>query len=198
MAAAAVMPTRQPLRRWTIQTLIGLLAVTGMRLSEALALTRSDVDLKEGVLTIRGSKFRKSRLVPLHPSTVRALAHYAGVRDDHLRERTITAHFLLTGRGRQYSMLEVHKAFYTISRAAGLRNGRINRGPRLHDFRHRFATETLLRWSRAGVPVDREMPMLSTYLGHSNISDTYWYLSAHPELMRHAALRLQCRWGASR
>ena len=112
--------------------------------------------------------------------------------------RVHAPNFLLTGRGRKFSVLEVHKSFYAISRAVGLRSGSINRGPRLHDFRHRFATETLLRWSRSGVPIDREMPTLSTYLGHSNIADSYWYLSAHPELMRHAALRLQCRWGASR
>jgi integrase len=88
-------------------------------------------------------------------------------------------------------------SFVDISRTVGLRGPRDHRGPRLHDLRHRFATETLLRWSRLGKQIDREMPTLSTYLGHSNISDTYWYLSAHPQLMRHAALRLERRWGGS-
>lgn len=194
MAAAKVMSSRQALRPWTVRTLIGLLAVTGMRLSEALALTREDVDLEAG---IRGSKFLKSRLVPLHPSTARALAHYAHRRDDCLRERVLAPNFLLTGHGRKFQTSQVHKAFYAISRAIGLRGPGINRGPRLHDMRHRFATETLLRWSRSGMEIDREMPTLSTYLGHANISDTYWYLSAHPELMRHAALRLERRWGGS-
>ena len=197
MAAAKIMPSRQTLRPWTVRTLIGLLAVTGMRLGEALVLTREDVDLKAGVLTIRGSKFLKSRLVPLHPSTSRALADYAQRRDACLRERwgVRDPNFLLTGRGRKFQGSQVHKAFYAISRAVGLRGPGINRGPRLHDMRHRFATETLLRWSRSGLQIDREMPTLSTYLGHSNIADTYWYLSAHPQLMRHAALRLERRWG---
>jgi integrase/recombinase XerD len=200
MAAAEVMPSRQALRPWTLRTLIGLLAVTGMRLGEALSLTREDVDLNAGVLTIRGSKFLKSRLVPLHVSTSRALAHYAQRRDDFLQKRwgVRAPNFLLTGRGCKFQVSQVHKAFYAISRTVGLRGPGINRGPRLHDMRHRFATETLLRWSRTGMEIDREMPTLSTYLGHSNISDTYWYLSAHPELMRHAALRLERRWGGSR
>lgn len=199
MAAAEAMPSRQTLRPWTLRTLLGILAVTGMRLSEALGLRREDVDLKAGVLTIRGSKFLKSRLVPLHPSTSRALARYAQRRDECLQGRwqVQSPNFLLTGRGREFQGAEVHKAFYAISRTIGLRGPDINRGPRLHDFRHRFATQTLLRWSRSGMEIDREMPTLSTYLGHSNISDTYWYLSAHPELMRHAAMRLERRWGGS-
>lgn len=204
MAAAEVMPSRQVLRRWTLRTLVGLLAVTGMRVSEALALTREDVDLKNSVLTIRGSKFTKSRLVPMHASTCRALARYAQLRDILLdqrdalrRQRARAPYFLLTGRGGRFWQSEVHISFAAISRAIGLRSPSSRRGPRLHDFRHRFATETLLRWSRSGVAIDRAMPTLTTYLGHSNISDTYWYLSAHPELMRHAALRLERRWGGS-
>jgi site-specific recombinase XerD len=197
MAAAEVLPSRQILRPWTMRTLVGLLAVTGMRVSEALSLTREDVDLKNGVLTIRGSKFRKSRLVPLHASTCRALARYAQRRDACLGERVHAPNFLLTGRGAKFWVSEVHLSFDAISRATGLRSPTSRRGPRPHDLRHRFATETLLRWSRSGAQIDREMPTLSTYLGHTNISDTYWYLSAHPELMRHAALRLQQRWGGS-
>jgi integrase/recombinase XerD len=204
MAAAETMPSRQALRPWTLRTLIGLLAVTGLRLGEALALMREDVDLTAGVLTIRGSKFQKSRLVPLHSSTTRALALYAQRRDALLDQRdrergprTRDGHFLLTGRGRRFWSSEVHKSFYKISRAVGLRGPGINRGPRLHDLRHRFATETLLRWSRTGAQIERQMPVLTTFLGHSNIGDTYWYLSAHPELMRYAALRLECRWGGS-
>lgn len=204
MAAAASMPSRQALRPWTLRTLLGLLAVTGMRLGEALALRREDVDLQAGVLTIRGSKFQKSRLVPLHPSTTCALGRYARRRDALLDERDAErgrqardGYFLLTGRGRKFWSAEVHKSFYKISRITGLRGPGINRGPRLHDLRHRFATETLLRWSRSGLQIDREMPALTTYLGHSNIADTYWYLSAHPELMQHAAMRLERRWGGS-
>lgn len=207
MAAARSMPSRQALRPWTLRTLIGLLTVTGMRLNEALVLTREDVDLRAGVLTIRGSKFLKSRIVPLHPSTCRALARYAQRRDALLdrrdarlgtRARPRAAYFFLTGRGGKFWQSEVHKSFASISRTVGLRGPSDSRGPRLHDLRHRFATETLLRWSRSDAAIEREMPVLSTYLGHSNISDTYWYLSAHPKLMRHAALRLERRWGGSR
>lgn len=205
MAAAEVMPSRQTLRPSTMRMLVGLLAVTGMRVGEALALTREDVDLKNGVLTIRGSKFTKSRLVPLHPTTCHALALYAqrrdallDQRDAILGQRARASYFFLTGRGGKFWHSEVHKSFVAISRRVGLRGPSNRHGPRLHDFRHRFATETLLRWSRSGVQIDRAMPTLTTYLGHSNISDTYWYLSAHPELMRHAALRLERRWGGSR
>jgi len=204
MAAAERLPSRQALRPWTVRTLLGLLAVTGMRVSEALSLRREDVDLGSGVLTIRGSKFTKSRLVPLHATTCRALARYAQRRDtllderDSLRgERARAPYFLLTGRGGKFWQSELHISFAAISRRVGLRSPTSSHGPRLHDFRHRFATETLLRWSRSGVQIDRSMPTLTTYLGHSNISDTYWYLSAHPELMKHAALRLERRWGGS-
>jgi len=206
MRAAENMPSRQRLRPLTLQALLGLLAVTGMRLNEALVLRREDVDLKARVLTIRGSKFLKSRLVPLQTSTCRALARYAQRRDALLDERDAllgpparvrAPYFLLTGRGGKFWPSEVHKSFVNISRTVGLRAPCERRGPRLHDLRHRFATETLLRWSSLGKQIDREMPTLSTYLGHSNISDTYWYLSAHPQLMRHAALRLERRWGSS-
>ncbi|MFZ0009562.1 MAG: tyrosine-type recombinase/integrase, partial [Steroidobacteraceae bacterium] len=182
----------------TVATLIGLLAVTGMRVSEALSVHRVDVDLESGVITIRGSKFTKSRLVPLHPSTVRALREYAERRDLCIARRWSRGpYFLLTGRGAKFAVSQVHLAFDAVSRTVGLRTPQMRRGPRLHDLRHRFATETLLRWARAGTEIEREMPTLTTYLGHSNLSDTYWYLSAHPELMKHAALRLERRWGGS-
>ena len=198
MAAARSMPSRQELKPHTVSTLVGLLAVTGMRLGEALSVHRQDVDLETGVITIRGSKFSKSRLVPLHPSAVRALKEYAAHRDACLaRRRSCGPYFLLTGRGAKFAVSQVHLAFDAISRTVGLRTPQMRRGPRLHDFRHRFATETLLRWSRVGTEIEREMPTLSTYLGHSNISDTYWYLSAHPELLKHAAVRLELRWGGS-
>ena len=198
MAAAQSLPSRQALKPHTVSTLIGLLAVTGMRVSEALGMHRQDVDLETGVITIRGSKFSKSRLVALHPSTVRALKEYAARRDVCLaRCRSCGPYFLPTGRGVKFAVSQFHLAFDAVSRTVGLRTPQMRRGPRLHDLRHRFATETLLRWSRAGGQIEREMPTLSTYLGHSNIADTYWYLSAHPELLKHAALRLERRWGGS-
>jgi len=170
--------------------------VTGMRVSEVLGLHRKDVDLDGGVITVRGSKFTKSRLIPLHPSTVEALRQYAARRDACLARRpSCGPYFLPTGRGIRFAVSELRLAFKAVLHALGLPTMR--GGPRLHDLRHRFATETLLRWSRAGVEIEREMPTLSTYLGHSNISDTYWYLSAHPQLLQHAALRLERRWGGS-
>jgi integrase/recombinase XerD len=198
MKMALSLPSRQVLKPLNVSTLIGLLAVTGMRVSEALSLHRKDVDLESGVITIRGSKFTKSRLIPLHPSTVHALRQYAERRDACLAKRpSCGPYFLPTGRGIKFAVSELHLAFNAISHTVGLRTPQTLRGPRMHDLRHRFATETLLRWSRAGAEIEREMPTLSTYLGHSNISDTYWYLSAHPELLKHAALRLERRWGGS-
>jgi integrase len=198
MKAALSLPSRQILKPHNVATLIGLLAITGMRVSEVLSLHRQDVDLEGGVITIRGSKFTKSRLVPLHPSAVLALRRYAVLRDACLAKRPCCGpYFLPTGRGIKFAASELHWAFIAISRTVGLRTPQTRQGPRLHDLRHRFATETLLRWSRTGTEIEREMPTLSTYLGHSNISDTYWYLSAHPELLGHAALRLERRWGGS-
>jgi integrase len=198
MSAARSMPSRQTLKPHTLATLIGLLAATGMRVNEALSARHEDVDLESGVITIRGSKFTKSRLVPLHPSTVQALKEYAARRERSIPRRWPRGpYFLSTGRGAQFAVSQVHLAFDAISRTVGLRTPQMRRGPRLHDLRHRFATETLLRWSRAGAEIEREMPALTTYLGHSNLSDTYWYLSAHPELLKHAALRLERRWGGS-
>jgi integrase/recombinase XerD len=198
MSTARSMPSRQALKPHTVATLIGLLAVTGMRVNEALSVRREDVDLESGVITIRGSKFTKSRLVPVHASTVLALREYAARRDLCIPKRWPRGpYFLLTGRGAKFAVSQVHLAFDAISRTVGLRTPEMRRGPRLHDLRHRFATETLLRWSRTGAEIEREMPTLTTYLGHSNLSDTYWYLSAHPELLKHAALRLERRWGGS-
>ena len=195
MATAQALPPTRGLRRWTYSTLLGLLAATGMRLGEALTLKRSDVDLQEGMLTVRSGKFGKSRLIPLHPSTRGALRRYARVRDAHLGTREGT-YFLAAERGGRVWPTQVYLAFYRISRQLGLRGATASKGPRLHDLRHRFAVQTLLRWDRAGQDVERRLPQLSTYLGHVCVRDTYWYLSAHPTLMRHAAKRLQSRWEA--
>lgn len=195
MASAAAMPSRQTLRPITLACLIGLLAVTGMRISEALALTRDDVDLERGLLTIRRTKFGKTRLVPLHPTSVAALARYAHERDALLGTRVNGPQFLLTGRGRAFAGSEARLSFLALCRALRLARpvGR-HRGPGFHDFRHRFATRTLIQWARDGVDVERVMPVLTTFLGHTNIADTYWYLSACPELLEHAATRVRGRW----
>lgn len=170
-----------------------LLTVTGLRISEALALTRDDVDLRNGLLTIRGAKFGKTRLVPLHPSTCRALSRYAQQRDE-LLSSSRAANFLLCASGRPPEVSTVRRVFYQLSRQTGLRGPSDRRGPRLQDFRHRCATEILLKWYQAGDDVERRLRVLSTFLGHEHISDTFWYLSGSSELLEQAARRLERRW----
>ena len=182
-----------PLRSWTYYCLFGLLAVAGLRISEALNLQTGDMDWSEGILTITKTKFGKSRLVPVHPSTCKVLADYARRRDRRFGNRT-DGPFLLNKNGNRLEMGEVHRTFYLLSRQIGLRAVGASRGPRLHDFRHRFAVETLLRWYRDGEDPKRRLPVLSTYLGHAHVTDTYWYLTGTPELLGAAAKRLEKRW----
>lgn len=193
MTAAKALPPAKGLRRWTYYYLFGLLAVTGLRISELIALENRDVDLQEGILTIRGAKFGKSRLVPLHASTRDALRKYVQRRDAYL-DRKSTVQFLVSGRGRPLEASNVRRTFYRLSQQTGLRRSGDRHGPRLHDFRHRIAVESLLRWYRTGQDVERLLPVLATYLGHSNVRDTYWYLSACPELMGYAVRHLERRW----
>ena len=163
-----------------------------MRIGETVNLDRSDVDLINGVLTVRRTKFGKARLIPVHRSTARALGEYANVRDRTLR-RAPTLSFLVGENGRRLTVNVAEKTFVKLSRKVGLRSPTDSRGPRLHDLRHRFAVNTLLRWYRRGLDVERYLPQLSTYMGHAHPTDTYWYLTAAPELMRLVAARLECR-----
>jgi integrase/recombinase XerD len=181
------------LRSWTYYTLIGLLVATGMRLGEVINLQPEDVNLTEGVLTVKNAKFGKSRLVPLHPSTTAVLANYAVRRDRFLGKRP-AVRFLISQRAKKLAMCVVHFTFYQLSLETGLRKTYGGHGPRFHDFRHRFAIETLLHWYRSGEDVERRLPILSTYLGHVRIEDTYWYLRACPELMGLAVARLENHW----
>lgn len=178
------------LRAATYSTLFGLLAVTGMRVSEPVALDRDDIDLTRGILIIRRTKFGKSRMLPLHATTVEALRHYHKLRDRVFRN---TKSFFVSERGIRLTVWSVRKTFILLSRQTGLRGPDDSRGPRLHDLRHRFAIETLLSWYRAGIDVERRMPELSAYLGHVHVNDTYWYISAVPELLQLATLRLEQR-----
>jgi integrase len=193
LAAALSLPPADGLRRWTYHHLFGLIAVTGLRLSEATGLQRSDVDLKEGVLTVRQTKFGKSRLLPLHPTTRAALHRYAERRDRHLGSRC-GPNFFVTERGCPLIKQYVHPVFLRLSCEIGLRRPGDNRGPRVHDLRHTFAMRTLLGWYREGADVEKKLPALSTYLGHTCVRDTYWYLSACPDLMQEAVRRLDRRW----
>jgi integrase len=182
------------LRPWTYYCLLGVLSVTGMRVGEAIRLALDDVNLQDGLLVVRGTKFGKSRLVPIHGSTIEALAHYRERRQQCVAGAADSPFFFITSRGNHLDIGDIHRTFYTLSRRVGLRAATASHGPRLHDFRHRFAVQTLLRWYRSGEDVERRLPMLSTYLGHVHVADTYWYLSACPELMGQAVARLEQRW----
>ncbi|MGD8275931.1 MAG: tyrosine-type recombinase/integrase [Thiohalocapsa sp.] len=176
----------------TFATLIGLVAATGLRPGEALKLDLDDVDLHEQVLTIQGSKFGKSRLVPFTPSTAAALAQYVERRDRLLANRSTPA-FLVTAGGSRVRGDVARRTFARLSQQVGLRprqQGRSGRGPRLQDLRHTFATNQLIAWYRAGLDVNRLLPRLTTYLGHGSPSETYWYIQAVPELLALASERL--------
>lgn len=180
---------RQPLRVATYRSLIGLLAVTGLRIGEAVRLNRDDVDLDGGVLSVIDSKFGKSRQVLLHPTTVIALREYTDLRD-RIPGTAVSTAFFVSTRGR----LLVNTVDYTFADlldTAGIRAPAGVRRPRLHDFRHSFAVAALLNWYRAGVDVQARLPVLSTWLGHINPASTYWYLQAAPQLLAQAAARLE-------
>lgn len=193
MVEASRLSSPRGLRAQTYVTLIGLLATTGLRPSEAFALNVSDVDLQSGVLSIRRTKLGKSRFVPVAESARVALVFYSQQRD-RLCRQCHTEAFFVSERGRRLDKSAARRTFGKISRAVGLRAAtgrrRIGRGPRLQDFRHTFATRRLVEWYRAGLDVRRELPKLSTYLGHADVATTYWYLSAIPELLQLAAERL--------
>lgn len=185
------LPSPNGLRARTYTTLFGLLVATGMRVNEALGLDQVDVDLERGILHIRRTKFGKSRYVPVHPSTVEALKKYAEVRDRLFPAPLIPA-FFISEKGSRITEWIARYTFAKLSQRVGLRASAKGHGhgPRLQDMRHRFAARTLIHWYRAGLDVERELPKLSTYLGHVHVNDTYWYLEAVPELLQLATDRL--------
>jgi integrase len=181
---------RTPLVAATYETLIGLLAVTGLRIGESLNLNRADIDLTAGMLTVVNGKFGKSRQVPLHPTTIDRLRFYAGRRDE-LAPTPSAMTFFLSTAGTRLSACRVESTFRSLVRATGLQPRSARCRPRLHDLRHSFAVNTVLDWYRDGGDVQARMPLLSTYLGHVDPSATYWYLSTAPELMALACARLE-------
>lgn len=194
VSSAATLPSDKGLRGPTFSTVFGLLAVSGMRIGEAVALDRNDVDFQNGVLTIREGKLGKSRFIPLHVTTRDALQRYSGRRDATVPRATTPA-FFVSERGRRISAWAAGDNFVAVSQMIGLRpptaDGSRGRGPRLHDLRHRFAVSTLIRWYRSGADVDREIPKLATYLGHNGPAQVYWYLQAVPELLELAMERCE-------
>ena len=187
---ASVLAPRGGLRPQTYVTFFSLLLSSGLRLSEACRRTCRDVDLADGVLTVRQSKFRKSRLVPLHSTVTRALTHYVA-RRNACRSVPRSEYFFRTDRVPALTRAAVEKTFSRLRNRLGwTAEGRIRR-PRIHDFRHTFMARRILRWYENGADVDRKILALATYLGHARVTDTYRYLSAIPELMTITSQRFE-------
>jgi integrase len=190
---AAAREIALPLKAASYETLIGLLSVTGMRIGEAVGLDRDDVELSEGRLTVRHGKNGRSREIPLHPSTVTALDGYARVRDE-LCPHPKAPSFLLTTTGMRMNKGTIWHEFDRLRRATGLDRETLGRRARIHDIRHSVVLRVLLSWYRDEVDVEAQLPLLSTFLGHTHPSDTYWYMEAAPELLAMAARRLEQTW----
>jgi integrase len=185
---------RNELRATTYRAFLGLLAVSGLRTGEAIALDDDDVDLRRGVLVVRKTKFGKTREVPLHQTTIQALLEYLHDRN-RLAPRRLSSSFFISRATSRLIYQNVHETFLQLVYAAGIADRRPRR-PRIHDLRHTFAVRTVLRWHRAGEDVEAKLPALATYLGHIGPSATYWYLTAIPELLESAAVRLERAWRA--
>ena len=181
------------MRGVVFETLFGLVASSGLRIGEALALRNEDVDLRRGMLVIRKAKFGKSRQVPMHPSTIEALRRYRWTRDLAGESAAPDAAFLIGTRGRRHGLplgeRQVHRVFVALRAQLGWRNRGNHHAPRIHDLRHTFVVRRIAQWQTQGVDVDQAMLSLSTYVGHAEVGNTYWYLSAAPELMAVAAGR---------
>ncbi len=188
MTAAATF--RSPLLSAALETIVGLLSVTGLRIGEALRLNRDDLDLDVGVLEITGSKFGKDRLVPIHPSTVDALTTYLALPDQTSPQPGHPAVFVSVA-GTPLAYCSFHDGWLHLVDRAGLRARSAKCRPRPHDLRHTFAVRTLLGWYRNGDDVAALMPTLSTFLGHVHPANTYWYLTASPELLALVVERLE-------
>jgi len=180
-------------RATTYETIYGLLAVSGLRIGEVLALTCDDVDLETGILTVAGQKSRP-RLIPVAPSTVAALSAYRQQRRRWAPHPSDAA-FFLTTTGTPVVAGPLRTTFNQLTTALGLRTATVR--PRIHDLRHSFAVHTLIDWQRSGADIAALLPQLSTYLGHVNPAGTYWYLQAVPDLMGLAATQLQARFPAT-
>ncbi len=178
------------LRGATYEALFGLLAATGLRISEAVHLMDQEVDLKSGLLTVRQTKFAKSRQVPLHPSTVEALRRYRGLRNLHTPVTEEMSFFVSTRgrrRGEALNLRQVHRVFQRLREQLGWVNRGAHAAPRIHDLRHTFIVRRVLLWHAQGVDIDQAMLALATYVGHAMVTHTYWYLTGVPELMALAA-----------
>ena len=190
LTAASQLPPAGGLRPATYETLFGLLAVTGLRISEALHLKLQDVDLEDGIITVRETKFCKSRLVPLHPTSTKALQRYAHLRDVKVPIPPVSDFFLSDG-GRRMLQDTVQRRFRHLCNQLHWRSRGGHPTTRIQDLRHSFITHCLLRWYRENINVDNKMLSLSTYVGHAEVSYTYWYVTGIPELMAIATRRFE-------
>ena len=186
----------KPISRWSSYAIFGLLSVTGMRVGEVLSLDLEDVDLDNGVLTIRNAKFGKDRLVPVHTTTCEVLKAYRQRRDEFLAGKVVKP-FFISPLGCRITHGVLDRSFLRLTRKLGLRGASDTTGPRLHGLRHTMAVDVLRRCYRAGADPERRLPALSTYLGHTHLDYTYWYLHQNPSLMTAAMARLEHRWGDS-
>jgi integrase len=194
LAAARGLNPQDGLRPATFETLFGLIASAGLRVSEALSLLDTDVDLCDGTLMVRQTKFAKSRLLPLHPSTVEVLVRYRQLRSRQVQTTTDTPFFVGTQGDRLGQPLgdrQVHRIFIELRDQLGWVDRGAHGNPRIHDLRHSFAVRRLMLWHEQGIDVDQAMLTLSTYLGHAKISNTYWYLTGVPELMALAGSKFE-------
>ena len=190
MAAAAQLPPAGGLRPATYETLFGLLAATGLRISEALRLTLKDVDLSAGIITVNEAKFHKSRLVPLHSTTTEALRRYTCLRNAKLPAPPSDDFFLSDG-GRRVLQDTVQHRFRHMCDQLHWHSRGGHKAPRIHDLRHSFITNCMLRWYQQGINPDKEILALSTYVGHAEVTYTYWYITGIPELMAIATRRFE-------
>lgn len=195
LAAASKLGPRGSLRPATFETLFGLMASTGLRVSEALHLRDADVDLKHGMLIVRQTKFAKSRQLPLHLTTVAALVRYRRQRARYV-VTTANTPFLISSRGQLLGQplgeRQAHRVFNALRDSLSWVNRGAHNAPRLHDLRHAFAVRRMMLWHAEGTDIDQMMLALSTYMGHAEICYTYWYLTAVPELMALAGGKFEC------
>jgi integrase len=194
MAAARNLGPAPGLRGATFETLFGLISSTGLRVSEAVHLKDSDVDLQSGMLTIRNTKFAKSRHVPMHPSTVEAMKRYRSLRSCHIEISEQMPFFVGTRgrlRGRALGLRQVDRVFIGLRDQLGWVNRGAHAGPRIHDLRHTFVVRRVMLWHAQGTNVDQSMLALATYVGHATVTHTYWYLTGVPELMALAANKFE-------
>jgi integrase len=195
LASARRLGPASSLRGVIFETLFGLIASTGLRISEALSLKNADVDLKTGMLSIHLTKFGKSRQVPVHPSTLEALRQYRLRRDLAGESYNDDTAFFVGSRGRLHGLplgdRQVHRVFGELRRQLAWPNRGSHHAARIHDLRHTFVVRRIVQWHAQGVDIDQAMLSLSTYIGHAMVTNTYWYLSAVPELMALAAGRFE-------